>query len=198
MIEVTVLHAPLDGPLDAAREAWLFERLPYARRLELEGREAAARAASLHALELLRRGVEHLLGTALEMSALRYPAGGKPALAGGPHFSISHSGTRVAVALSEHGEVGIDIEDLADVADADRLLRWTAVEATLKATGSGLRRARDVRLAPDLASARCGVEEYRLQRLMLAPGCVAHLATVGEARVQLLPWSASYDAQGDQ
>jgi len=198
MIEVTVLHAPLDGPLDAAREAWLLERLPYARRLELESREAAARLASLQALELLRCGVERLRGKSLEMPALRYPDGGKPALAGGPYFSISHSGARVAVALSEQCEVGIDIEDLAAAADADRLGHWTAVEATLKAAGSGLRRARDVRLAPDLASARIGTEEYRLQRLRLAPGCVAHLATVGEARVQLLPRSAANDAQVDQ
>ena len=128
------------------------------------------------------------------MSALRYPAGGKPALAGGPYFSISHSGTRVAVALSEHCEVGIDVEDLATAADADRLGRWTAVEATLKAAGSGLRRAGEVRLAADLASARIGEGTYRLQRLNLAPGCVAHLATAGEAQVRLLPSRAVANA----
>ena len=187
MFEVTVLHAALDGPLEAGREAWLLERLPYARRLELERREASARAASLHALELLRRGVEHLRGHALEMPALRYPAGGKPTLAGGPHFSTSHSGTRVAVALCEQCELGIDVEDLAAAADADHLARWTAVEATLKAAGSGLRRAGDVRLAPDLAGARLGSGEYRLQRVTLAPGCIAHLAMAGEAQVRLLP-----------
>ena len=198
MIEVTVLHAPLDGPLEAGREAWLLERLPYARRMELETREAAARVASLRALELLRRGVERLRGAALEMSALRYPAGGKPSLAGGPYFSVSHSGTRVAVALSEQCEVGIDIEDLVAAADADRLGQWTAVEATLKAAGSGLRRAHDVRLAPDLANARIGSAAYRLQRLQLAPGCVAHLATVGEARVQMVPRAAGNDGPRDR
>jgi phosphopantetheinyl transferase len=187
MFQVTVLHAPLDGPLEAGREAWLLERLPYARRLELERREASARAASLHGLELLRFGFEHLRGHALEMPALRYPAGGKPALAGGPCFSTSHSGTRVVVALGEQCEVGVDVEDLAPDADESRLGRWTAVEATLKAAGAGLRRAGDVRLAPDLASARLGSEEYRLQRVTLAPGCIAHLATAGEAQVRLLP-----------
>lgn len=195
MFEVTVLHAPLDGPLEAGREAWLLERLPYARRLELERRKASARAASLHALELLRFGVEHLRGHALEMPALRYPDGGKPALAGGPYFSTSHSGTRVVVALSEQCEVGIDIEDLAAAADADRLGRWTAVEATLKAAGSGLRRASEVRLAPDLASARLGSEEYRLQRVALVPGCVAHLATAGEASLRLLPLPRASDGR---
>ena len=197
MFEVTVLHAPLDGPLEAGREAWLLERLPYARRLELEGLDGPARAASLHALELLCRGFEYLRGHALEMPALRYPAGGKPALAGGPYFSISHSATRVAVALSEHCEVGIDVEDLAAAADADRLGRWTAVEATLKAAGSGLRRAGDVRLAPNLASARFGPGEYRLQRVTLAPGCVAHLATAGEAQVRLLtlPRAVAHDGR---
>jgi phosphopantetheinyl transferase len=193
MIEVTVLHAPLDGPLDAAREAWLLERLPYARRQELERREAQARAASLHALELLRRGVARLRGTALEMAALCYPAGGKPALAGGPCFSISHSEMRVAVALSEQCEVGIDVEDLLAAADEDRLRHWTAVEATLKAAGAGLRRACEVRLAPDLANARFGAQDYRLQRLWLASGCIAHLATTGEARVQLLSGAVAPD-----
>lgn len=193
MIEVTVLHAPLVGPLDAGREAWLLERLPYARRQELERREAQARAASLHALELLRCGVARLRGTALEMTALRYPAGGKPALAGGPCFSISHSTTRVAVALSEQCEVGIDVEDLLAAADEDRLRQWTAVEATLKAAGSGLRRAREVRLAPDLAAARFGAQDYRLHRLWLASGCIAHLATAGEARVQLLSGAVAPD-----
>jgi phosphopantetheinyl transferase len=186
MIEVTVLHAPLEGPSDAAREAWLLERLPYARRLELEKREARARAASLCALELLCSGVERLRGEALDFSRLRHPAGGKPELAGGPHFSFSHSGTRAAVALSEDCGVGIDIEDLSATAAADRLARWTAVEATLKAAGAGLRRAGDVRLAPDLASARFGAEMYLLQRLMLTPRCVAHVATARRVVVRVL------------
>jgi phosphopantetheinyl transferase len=198
MSEVIVLHAPLDGSFDAERAAFLLARLPYARRLELERRDAAARAASLRALELLMAGVERLRGTIPDMSLLRYPQDAKPSIEGGPRFSVSHSAAYVAVAISDACELGIDVEDVPSGTDEQPLARWTAIEATLKATGSGLRRARDVRLAPDLASARFGVEEYRLQRLMLAPGCVAHLATVGEARVQLLPWSASYDAQGDQ
>lgn len=187
MSEVTVLHAPLDGLFDPDRAAFLLERLPYARRLELERRDAAARAASLRALELLMDGIERLRGTVPDLSRLRYAEGARPALQGGPWFSISHSALRVAVAISDACEPGIDVEDLASGADERRLARWTAVEATLKAAGSGLRRAQDVQVAPDLTSARFDGREFLLQRVALAPGCVAHVATAGRALLRVQP-----------
>ncbi|MFF5258397.1 4'-phosphopantetheinyl transferase family protein [Actinomadura viridis] len=80
---------------------------------------------------------------------------GPPAVAGGPHLSVSHSGDRVAVAVSPYGPVGVDVEEdgrigegvaaqlLADDeprADAAGLLAyWTRKEALLKVTGDGLR-----------------------------------------------------------
>lgn len=184
MSEVIVLHASLGGSFDAGRAALLLERLPYARRLELERRDAAARAASLRAFELLLAGIERLRGAVPDTSLLRYPEGAKPTIQGGPWFSVAHSALHVTVAISDACDVGIDVEDVPSGADARRLARWTAVEATLKAAGSGLRRAPDVHVAPDLASARFDGREFLLQRAALAPDCVAHVAT--ERRVRLL------------
>jgi len=178
MCDVMVLHAALAGPLDADRDAALLERLPYAYRLELERRDAGARSASLQALRLLAEGVLRLRGTALDVSQLRFPGGGKPSLDGGPCFSISHSATRVAVAVSNQCDLGVDLEDLgAHGRDQVALERWTAIEATLKAVGAGLRQSREVSVSPDLATAEiAGVRVYT-QPLLLAPGCVATLAT---------------------
>ncbi|MDX6720384.1 MAG: 4-phosphopantetheinyl transferase [Solirubrobacteraceae bacterium] len=99
--------------------------------------------------------------------AVRYAYGehGKPRLAGeGPHFSLSHSATFALVAVSAERAVGVDVEDLRPVPEAaaiaerhfataaarriadappqlrdQRFLRiWTAMEAILKAEGTGL------------------------------------------------------------
>lgn len=89
---------------------------------------------------------------------------GRPRITGFPvDASISHSGTRVGVALSHAGPVGLDLEEVAPMPggivwgalapperaalrrlpEADRpmgfLRVWTCKEAVLKATGQGLR-----------------------------------------------------------
>lgn len=178
MGHVMVLHSPLAVPFDAERAAWLLERLPYGRRLELERRSADARASSLRALELLIEGVTRLRGATLELSRLRFPEGGKPVIEGGPWFSVSHSASRVAVALSDACEVGFDVEDAAAPGlQRERLDRWTAIEAVLKAAGAGMRRSRDVRLADDLATAGLDDRAFFLQHVTIAADCIAQLAT---------------------
>jgi phosphopantetheinyl transferase len=178
MSDVMVLHAALPGHLAAGRERHLLARLPYARRLELERRDDAARTTSLLALELLADGIGCLRGGSLDMSSLRFPADGKPFLEGGPSFSVSHSRTRVAVALSDRCGIGIDVEDLVPGrADREALERWTAIEATLKALGAGLRQAHQVRFTANLATAELAGVLVHTRGVELEPDCVARIAT---------------------
>lgn len=177
MDDAIVLHARRGGEWPAWREATLLERLPYAYRLALEGRDGFARAASLQGLELLAEGYRRLRGGALELARVRWPDSGKPYIGGGPWFSVSHSGARVAVALSDRCEVGFDVEDLGPLrADRARLERWTATEAALKAIGAGIRQASGVELACDLATACIGGTRLHLQPVDLGAGCVACVA----------------------
>lgn len=192
MSDVMVLHAALPGQLAAGRERHLLARLPYARRLELERRDDAARTTSLLALELLADGIARLRGRSLDIGALRFPADGRPFLEGGPWFSVSHSRTRLAVALSDRCEVGIDVEDLgAGNADREALERWTAIEATLKALGASLRQAHDVRFTADLATAELAGLVVHTRGIELESDCVARIATrepVGSVVVEERGW----------
>jgi len=199
MWQAIVLHAQ-PARFDTSGAASLLERLPYAYRLELERREAGERSASLLAVELLCDGFLRLRGVRLDPSRLQFPQGGKPRLDGGPWFSVSHARARVAVALSDRCDLGLDLEDIgATGRDRDALERWTATEATLKATGAGIRRAGDVRLAADLATARVDGVTVHLRRVTLAPDCVARLGTLeplGEVAVEA--WGSGRMEMGNQ
>lgn len=175
---VIVLHTPLAGQARAPRDDALLERLPYAYRLALERRSAAGRMTSLEGIRLLAHGFAQLRQAPLDPSLLCFPDGGKPHVPGGPWFSIAHSAARVAVALAEQCELGIDVEDLAARSmDPVALERWTATEAALKAIGAGVREVKDVVLADDLASATFAGQRLYLRPLALAPDCAACLAT---------------------
>lgn len=180
MSEVIVLHADLAGQGDPGREQAMLGRLPYAYRLEIGRRDAAARAASLRALCLLAEGVARLRGAPLDPSQLRFPYGGKPSLDSGPQFSISHSPRRVVVALSEQHELGVDVEEIgAHGRGRAALERWTAVEAALKALGAGLRQSPQVRLSEDAATAEFAGVAVHLRPVPISVDCVAALATRG-------------------
>jgi len=114
----------------------------------------------------------YLFGKLLLMSALqdaglsgnlddvKYNSYEKPYLLNGPDFNISHSGNRVVCALGKEGSIGIDIEEIKDLAihdfkdlfsdrewkviiNAENPLTvfyhyWTAKESIIKADGRGL------------------------------------------------------------
>ncbi|MGH8791907.1 MAG: 4'-phosphopantetheinyl transferase family protein [Stackebrandtia sp.] len=125
-------------------------------------RQAADRDRFLSAWSLTRA----VVGDLLDLPAARltftrecahcgHPSHGKPRVDGDPlHFSLSHAGDRVLLAVSTVGPVGADVEptdrDLDDIAQnmlhpdeppalgADLPRIWVRKEAVVKATGHGL------------------------------------------------------------
>ena len=65
---------------------------------------------------------------------------GKPVLPGGPGFSLSHAGDLVGVAVRPDGPVGLDVEQVRDVADLDALAGHVRSPAERARAGLGPRR----------------------------------------------------------
>ena len=176
MSRVIVLHAPSSGHGAPDWERGLLQRLPYARRLELESRDPESRRASLGGTVLLFEAAGRLGFGDVEAGKLRFLEDAKPRVTGGPFFSISHTAQHVACAASRECDIGLDHEDYAGEEAPERLRRWTAVEATLKAAGAGLRRTGAVEVDVELRLSRLDDAEYHLVPLDLGPGIVACLA----------------------
>ncbi|MCC6981719.1 MAG: 4'-phosphopantetheinyl transferase superfamily protein [Bauldia sp.] len=155
IVEVFVVHS--DNLVEEA-DALLPALSPAEAERAARYRRSEDRSRFIIGRGLLRR----LLGDRLAVAPRSLPieAGpfGKPALAGGPGFNVSHSGRWIAIAIGDR-EVGIDIEErialdplplaalspeeqarvrrAADPLDAF-LSIWVAKEAVLKADGRGL------------------------------------------------------------
>jgi hypothetical protein len=193
--EVLILHATLAGADGNACAEALLMRLPYARRLELARREPAARLASLAGMALALEGAARLRRRPVEPGELQFPTSGKPGLTGGPGFSVAHSTKRVAVAISDDCEVGLDLEDTVAAVPADagasrQLQRWTAIEAALKAVGAGLQSVGRLHVADDLSTASFDGLELSLHPVEIATDCVARLATPArlvDVKVEWIP-----------
>lgn len=144
----------------------------------------------------LRELLAARLNTPPDKIGFSYGKRGKPMLAppfsrSGLHFNVAHSGELAVYAFSHEGEVGVDVEALRALPDADDIAArffsaveysayraldnhhkrigffncWTRKEALLKALGDGLHYpldAFDVTLAPG--------EPARLLRLADTPG----------------------------
>jgi phosphopantetheinyl transferase len=80
----------------------------------------------------------------------------------------------VACAIASTGEVGLDVEEPRAGRTAAALRDWTAREATLKASGVGLRGWRDVVVEQD--GAHFGGRRYWLRALDLGGDSIAALA----------------------
>jgi phosphopantetheinyl transferase len=161
----------------------LLARLPYGKRLELERRSPAERAAGLAGIALALEAARRLRGATVPAANLSFPQDGKPAFDGGPYFSVSHTDGCVACAASDAFDCGFDFEFVpigADAAARSRLRRWTAVEAVLKAAGHGLRESAQVEIAADHSTGRIQARRYHLREIDLGPLYVAHLATPEE------------------
>jgi 4'-phosphopantetheinyl transferase len=169
--------ADIGGALDDLLAALPADERARAARFRVDD----ARRRFVLARTVLRRTLARQLGCGPAEVELAEGEHGKPHLDGrwprGPRFNLSHSGDLVVVALAE-SEVGVDIEQLRRVANAEKLAHrffssserarilatvgaerdrtflriWTQKEAYLKAIGAGVGMAlRTVETEPDPA-----------------------------------------------
>jgi 4'-phosphopantetheinyl transferase len=124
------------------------------------------------------------------------PAHGRPFVPYGPHYSVSHSGGWVLIAVSGGGPVGVDIEEIRPLGDLEGMRRlvlsdgeqptgpvelgwfyrlWTRKEAVVKATGEGIVRLRSVSVSGDTATS--GDSSWQLRDLPVPDGYAAALAS---------------------
>ncbi len=178
--DVLIIVTPLDLPPDAIGRA--------AALLSPDERQRAAaftRACDTRRFIAARARLRELLASRLSVRpaevGLAYGRAGKPRLAprfgDGVAFNVSHCGDLAAIAIASGHEVGVDIETVRALPDADHVAAiafswrerrdyralapheraqgffncWTRKEAFVKALGNGLRyplHAFDVSLAP--------------------------------------------------
>ncbi|WBB81385.1 hypothetical protein O7606_08505 [Micromonospora sp. WMMD882] len=147
------------------------------RRLAAVAHPRRRRQSTLGAV-LLRLAVAHHTGTPPDRLRVRRACPSCPAPHGRPELpdhpltvSVSHSGRRVAVAVSHRAAIGVDVERLDPDRPPAELARWCRREAVVKATGDGLRvRIRDVRVSRSRLLAYPGRPDLRGRLWDLRPG----------------------------
>lgn len=143
----------------------------YGELLSPDERERAARFRFDHLRRrfTVARGVLRVLlasytGRAAREIVFRYAEGGKPSVAGGPHFNLAHAGEVAVYAFCAASEVGVDVEPVRPIEELDAIAAqffapqehaeleslheherteaffhcWTRKEAYIKASGRGL------------------------------------------------------------
>ncbi len=154
--------------------------------------------ASLYGKLMLIEGLQRYGHSAGALNDITFSDYGRPSLAGGPEFNISHSGSLVMCALTTERKVGIDIEEVKDIdlddfrsiwrqdewdqintADGSLIpffTFWTKKEAIIKADGKGLSiPLQSIFIGP--ATARIGADEWHLKQLPMQPGYLCHVAS---------------------
>jgi phosphopantetheinyl transferase len=177
MNRIMVLHGSCRRDPRSDREPLPLAAIAYAKRLELEARTPDARYASLAGLALAVAGLEALTGRAVAPGDIEFKLDGKPRIAQGPEFSIAHTQGWVGCAVAARGAVGFDLEAVTQRRSSESLERWTAVEAVLKATGAGLRQAREVHIDLTRNRGHLAGADFSLHAIALGAGLIAHVAT---------------------
>ncbi|WP_445222796.1 4'-phosphopantetheinyl transferase superfamily protein (plasmid) [Bradyrhizobium sp. Pa8] len=180
MAVLTVFSADLDDPsLSAASVTGCLDAVERTRagrfaRRQLARRFVAGRVIMRHALGRLR-------GVRPADVAITYNVWGKPEVAGGPFFNLSHTGRTALFAVDELAPIGVDIEvedpaaeqgwfdailsareraefDAGDRAVSALLRLWVRKEAIVKAIGCGFSLAAD---ALDIGLREVDVRNWR-------------------------------------
>lgn len=168
---------------------------PFAERV-YSMRDAKQQARTLAGYWLLERGASLAGLGVVDLRRLGRSVHGRPEIAGGPYFSISHCSDTVVCALLSGCEAGVDVERVRPV-DVQKLQRflapgnptdtdtspasffraWTAREAVVKATGQvGLARIAKVQLQPQNDQAHLHGEPFYLNYPALGNDLVACVA----------------------
>lgn len=177
---------------EAGLAEWPVDNLPPVYRERVAAMDnRAARARTVAGLLLLRYG----LADDAAWQRLGLSATGRPEIAGGLGFSISHSAALVGCALCDTADVGLDIEarrsdvsarlvERIATAEHDFFAAWCAREATVKASGRvGLARVRAIGL--ERCHARLDERDWPLRWLDLDDDYAACLAVAPEAAATL-------------
>jgi 4'-phosphopantetheinyl transferase len=199
--------APVDAPhLLPLLDEHERERLGRFRRAADTARYLAAHALTRLVLaDLLRTAAAELV---FDRTCRCGRPHGKPTLpGGGTHFSLTHAGDIVGLAVHAGGPVGLDVEQARELKDLPSMLQhvcspaeltgsgplapaaffvaWTRKEALLKATGEGLSSPMNaITLGPDGVRGWTGdgapADPVWLHDLQPAPGYPAAVAGLGE------------------
>lgn len=151
------------------------------------------------------------LGGLHSLDDIRFTTSGKPYLEGGPEFSISHSGTMVAIAISTHGPVGIDLEQIQhipiaifrDQFTADEWVNiissssplatfyqyWTMKEAVLKMWRTSFPKSLSLINLGSEMGGRSGSGKYHLTQIDAWANYICHIASSVPIHYRLANWT---------
>jgi len=150
-----------------------------ARRRQYRSREAAERYVVTRSLARIVLS-EHLGIPARDIRVHRTEAG-KPVVARGAHFNVSHSGDLVLLALSDERPVGVDVERKRDVRRVQALIaRWLTESERLEVGQLTARGA----AASDAFLRVWSMKEARLKALGVG---ISGAATASLERIDALP-----------